>query len=747
MGTARERAATSAGREPGRFSDLSNEGRARDSSFGRAASDAGAIAHDKSWFRRELWLTSVGVCLTLLGAVMLGVDVGGILLQRIRSRSVAGTIEHAAFLLIVYYFVYANLIYLFARRGHLSRRRDHLPASRDELESIYASEQPPSLTVLVPSYKEERDVVLQTLLSAGLMEYPSRRVVLLIDDPPKPGDAESAHQLARMRGLPHEVDQMLETPRRRFASALAGFQLRAGDGWLDLRLERKRLAELYREAGYWFEKIASSFEVGDHTDQMFVERILQRPAQEHFARAHDIASRPLAEPPVAGLLREYRRLASLFAARFSAFERKRYANLSHAANKAMNLNSYISLIGKSFRVLRLSSGLHLEECGPQDGDFSVSPCDYLITLDADSLLLNDYAIRLVHFMEQPGNQRVAVAQTPYSAVPGSPNFIERIAGATTDIQHIIHQGFTWVGATYWVGANALLRRSALDDIAEVAEERGHRVTKYIQDRTVIEDTESSVDLIARGWSLYNYPDRLAYSATPPDFGALVIQRRRWANGGLIILPKLLRYLTSGTQAWRKVPEASMRVYYLTSLTGVSVGMLVLLSYPFENDMRSWWLALTAAPYYFLYARDLVISGYRWADWPRVWALNLLLIPVHLGGIFKSLHQAFTGHATPFVRTPKVEGRTTAPRLYILGALGMLALCVISGVIDVVGCRLIGAKGDDWLHLAFAVFNGTLVLYAIVYFIGLQAAWEDLGLARRLGEALTRSPRILAPEAD
>jgi cellulose synthase/poly-beta-1,6-N-acetylglucosamine synthase-like glycosyltransferase len=55
------------------------------------------------------------------------------------------------------------------------------------------------------------------------------------------------------------------------------------------------------------------------------------------------------------------------------------------------------------------------------------------------------------------------------------------------------------------------------------------VRRYIQDRTVIEDTESSVDLVAKGWELTNYPERLSYSATPPDFGALVIQRRRWAN--------------------------------------------------------------------------------------------------------------------------------------------------------------------------------------------------------------------------
>jgi cellulose synthase/poly-beta-1,6-N-acetylglucosamine synthase-like glycosyltransferase len=90
-----------------------------------------------------------------------------------------------------------------------------------------------------------------------------------------------------------------------------------------------------------------------------------------------------------------------------------------------------------------------------------------------------------------------------------------VAGITTDIQHIIHQGFTHFDATYWVGANALIRRKALDDIATLEKEGDKMVVKFIQDRTVIEDTESSVDLLLKGWTLYNYPDRLAYSATPP----------------------------------------------------------------------------------------------------------------------------------------------------------------------------------------------------------------------------------------
>src|SRR5207244_1370247 len=82
-----------------------------------------------------------------------------------------------------------------------------------------------------------------------------------------------------------------------------------------------------------------------------------------------------------------------------------------------------------------------------------------------------------------------------------PGVLERTAGATTDIQDIIHQGFTRYGATFWVGANALARKRALEDIAVVDVERGYPIRKFIQDRTLIEDTESTVDLIDRGWQL------------------------------------------------------------------------------------------------------------------------------------------------------------------------------------------------------------------------------------------------------
>src|SRR5205814_9241298 len=128
----------------------------------------------------------------------------------------------------------------------------------------------------------------------------------------------------------------------------------------------------------------------------------------------------------------------------------------------------------------------------------------------------------------------------------------------------------------------LVRKSALEDIAEAGSERGYPIRRFIQDRTVIEDTESTIDLIARGWRLHNYPERLAFSATPPDFGSLLIQRRRWANGGLLILPKLLQYVSRTRKSVSMLQEFLLRFHYLASLAGAGAATLLVFFYPFSD---------------------------------------------------------------------------------------------------------------------------------------------------------------------
>ena len=276
-------------------------------------------------------------------------------------------------------------------------------------------------------------------------------------------------------------------------------------------------------------------------------------------------------------------------------------------------------------------------------------------------------------------ETISMAEVLRALEGGAPTRIERIAGATTDIQHIQHQGMTQYGATFWVGANAVIRKRALEDIVEISTVGGFEVRTYIQDRTVIEDTESSVDLGKHGWTLVNYPERLSYSATPPDFGSLVVQRRRWANGGLLILPKLWEQIRKRRGQARPVlfREILLRVNYMASITWASFGLLFLLAYPYDSRLLSPLVFLAALPYFLAMGSDLRDCGHRFSDIFRIYGFNLVLLPVNLAGVLKSLQQALTGDKIPFVRTPKVKDRTAAPALYVLAPYLIVAFSLLT----------------------------------------------------------------------
>jgi cellulose synthase (UDP-forming) len=489
-------------------------------------------------------------------------------------------------------------------------------------------------------------------MSAAVQEYPGRRVVLLIDDPPAAPGTADGNALDRTRWLARRLHHLLATESDRISAHAHRFESLVGQPEETTDEARAILHRLLTHAGRWFGERIAETEINDHTDRLFVDQVLDPGVKEFERAAHAVATGPGMSSRELIVL--YRKLRCRFEVEVTSFERKQYISLSHEPNKAMNLNSYIGLIGKQF------SEQPARDAQVHDGPsrFEIIPsADYVITLDADSILLPGYAARLVHLMEQPGNEDVAVAQTPYSAVPGASKRMERLAGATTDIMYLLHQGFTRYGATYWVGANAVLRKAALDDICTASWSNGYEIKTYVQDRTVIEDTESTVDLLEAGWSLHNYPERLAYSATPPDFGSLIVQRGRWANGGLIILPKLTRYLRSRRPTLRGSVGSLLQIHYLVSISVVNAGLPVLLILSFEDGMRTPWLPLAAVPYFALYARDLRMLGYRRSDVIRVYALNLMLVPVHLSGVFKSIIQAATGRKVAFARTPKVTGRT------------------------------------------------------------------------------------------
>src|SRR3954464_8925438 len=134
------------------------------------------------------------------------------------------TMEAVGYLVVVTFLTFSALMYLVARQGALQRFQKHVRVPRAELDRHFAENQP-SITVLVPSYAEEPEVVRMTLLSAALQEFPSKRVVLLLDDNPNPADPAVRARLDATRHLADDISAMLSEPRFRFSDALIRYEL------------------------------------------------------------------------------------------------------------------------------------------------------------------------------------------------------------------------------------------------------------------------------------------------------------------------------------------------------------------------------------------------------------------------------------------------------------------------------------------------------------------------------------------
>lgn len=610
--------------------------------------------------------------------------------------------------------------------GFYKRHKYEIMPTFEDVAQIYDTPAP-SLTVLVPSFKEERKIILQTLLSAALSEYPSKNVVLLIDNPQNPTHDDDKYLLEQARQIPQTLQGQFSQQAAIFKNALKEYETRKSLSASAPESEIAILSDLYAEAAHWLEVEAQNLTGGQSMDQLdgderfFIDTIVLQPAGLHRMQSAALLQQTKVLSDIE-IGRHYRRLAGLFDVQFSSFERKRYANLSHDPNKAMNLNSYIMLIGRHWQEVQTENGLELHECDtePSAQGFSIPPSDYVNTIDADSLMTHDYIARLVYFLEQPENSRVAVAQSPCSATPGHRSEVERIASAQIDVQFHTHQGYTYWDASFWVGANAMLRMTALDAIKEVQNVEGKNVAVYIQDRTLIEDTESTIDLVHKGWKLYNYPKRMTYSASPPDFGSLLIQRRRWANGGLIILPKLLRYVVRSRKDLRLAGEFFMRFNYL-AMTSLSVAMtLVYCFYTFSPRLSTPLLIYANLPYLILFARDLKNSGHRYSDALRLTAFNLMLIPIIAAGVLKQFEQILLGRKVPFARTPKVKGRTGAPAIYYILEIMLIGYFANRFMEEVI-------EKDDWSQIIFSGVNLSMLIYALFVFIGIRPLIQDLAV--------------------
>src|ERR1700733_12409139 len=275
------------------------------------------------------------------------------------------------YILCILFVLYGNIVYFLCRYGYLKRLQTFCPANDHELQSIYHQDAP-AITFLLPSYKEDARVIRQSLFSSALQDYPFRRVVLLIDDPPVSSKQEDLTALASARELVINLQLTLKDVSRQFKKAFEDFLIRKDSQQIDVKMELKRLSFHYCQAVDWFQLQAERYPLEDHTDTTFVRlTFLDRAAHLRNRESH----LPSFCKGLKEIELEYFRLATLFDVEISSFERKQYINLSHASNKAMNLNSYIGLMGKNLREIMTPLGLMLTETNDVEAQIQIPDSD------------------------------------------------------------------------------------------------------------------------------------------------------------------------------------------------------------------------------------------------------------------------------------------------------------------------------------------------------------------------------------
>jgi cellulose synthase (UDP-forming) len=322
---------------------------------------------------------------------------------------------NAVFALLVTSFAYGNLLYQATRMGYFVRLGRHRRMTRRTGSRAGSMRAPHrSLSILIPSYKEELVTVEQTLYSAAFLGYPNKTVCLLLDDPVSEPGTNDHRQTQATIAMAEGLQAGLRKLHREYADLHAAAEARITHR-VDPAAELENLAGTYRLLARRLRALGERTAAETHTDKLYVRKVFLDPATTYERHAAALLAIRLDPFEVRRfVLAEYAYIRDLFATEVNVLQRKAFANLSQEPNKAMNINSYISLMGGRFRVdVPGTRKPVLVPVGTDEpADVEIRETDYIITLDADSILDHSYAATLIDLMERRRNRRVAVAQTP-----------------------------------------------------------------------------------------------------------------------------------------------------------------------------------------------------------------------------------------------------------------------------------------------------------------------------------------------
>ena len=185
---------------------------------------------------------------------------------------------------------------------------------------------------------------------------------------------------------------------------------------------------------------------------------------------------------------------------------------------------------------------------------------YLIILDSDSLLDNDFIERMVKYGEHPANSNVAIFQSKWR-IWNTQNRFPRLLGSILPVWFFPLEKLANEYETPLVmGHNNMFRVALLEDAGGFDE------------RFVCEDLATSLNLLERGYAC-KYVNVISYEASPETIKSYATRHIRWATGTVEVAKQGTRDVSFITNLHVLVGALSYLIYlaYLPGMLIVTWG--------------------------------------------------------------------------------------------------------------------------------------------------------------------------------
>lgn len=276
--------------------------------------------------------------------------------------------------------------------------------------------------------------------------------------------------------------------------------------------------------------------------------------------------------------------------------------------------------------------------------------DLLAIFDADFVPPPGILRDLVPHFRDP---LVGMVQARWEHLNADYSALARAQAISLDSHFVIEHAARMGGGRFFNfnGTAGILRRSCIEDAGGW------------QSDTLTEDLDLSYRAQLRGWRFVFVPQVACASELPVEMNAFKAQQHRWVKGSIQVARKLLPSVWRASLPLPVKLEASIHLTY--NLAYVLLLLLSLLIYPvvlarYESRSLAYTVAdtllyLTATCsvlFYFAYAQKQVRLDWkrRLRDLPFAMSIAIGLAVNNSRAVL----EAFSGHRSPFLRTPKFD---------------------------------------------------------------------------------------------